>query len=212
MVSSSAADLSLVAGVLALDFANTASGRGTSAHREHLHTVADVIAWGAHAGCLGRTAMERLPAGAVGSADAPSDTEALRGAIQLREAIFGLGTAIAGGRDPAPENLDVVRQATRDALAAGRLQRGEDGGYVLDFADAAPVAAVAGAVALSALDMLRTADFARIKQCPGRAPDNDCQWLFLDTSKNNARRWCDMATCGNRMKSRRHRARRQGEP
>jgi predicted RNA-binding Zn ribbon-like protein len=30
--------------------------------------------------------------------------------------------------------------------------------------------------------------------------------VFLDTTKNGRRRWCDMATCGNRAKAARHRA------
>lgn len=34
----------------------------------------------------------------------------------------------------------------------------------------------------------------------------ECQWLFLDTSKNHTRRWCDMKICGNRMKARRFKA------
>jgi predicted RNA-binding Zn ribbon-like protein len=41
-----------------------------------------------------------------------------------------------------------------------------------------------------------------------RACDNpECRWLFLDTSKNHTRRWCDMKLCGNRMKARRFKAR-----
>jgi predicted RNA-binding Zn ribbon-like protein len=40
-----------------------------------------------------------------------------------------------------------------------------------------------------------------------RACDNpECRWLFLDTSKNHTRRWCDMKLCGNRMKARRFKA------
>jgi predicted RNA-binding Zn ribbon-like protein len=31
--------------------------------------------------------------------------------------------------------------------------------------------------------------------------------VFFDGTKNAARRWCDMATCGNRAKAARHRAR-----
>jgi predicted RNA-binding Zn ribbon-like protein len=31
-----------------------------------------------------------------------------------------------------------------------------------------------------------------------------CAWLFLDESRNHSRRWCDMTTCGNRQKARRH--------
>jgi predicted RNA-binding Zn ribbon-like protein len=36
-----------------------------------------------------------------------------------------------------------------------------------------------------------------------------CRWLFLDTSKNHTRRWCNMSVCGNRMKARRFQARRR---
>ena len=43
----------------------------------------------------------------------------------------------------------------------------------------------------------------RIRIC-----DNDrCRWVFYDTSRTGRRRWCDMATCGNRAKAARHRAR-----
>jgi predicted RNA-binding Zn ribbon-like protein len=41
-----------------------------------------------------------------------------------------------------------------------------------------------------------------------RICDNDtCRWLFYDESRAGRRRWCDMATCGNRAKAARHRAR-----
>ena len=39
-----------------------------------------------------------------------------------------------------------------------------------------------------------------LNQCNG----NNCTWLFVDKSKNHSRKWCDMETCGNRVKSRRH--------
>lgn len=43
-----------------------------------------------------------------------------------------------------------------------------------------------------------------------RACDNpECRWLFLDTSKNHTRRWCEMRLCGNRMKARRFKAQRR---
>jgi len=203
---SSAAGLTLVGGVLALDFANSASGRGTAFAQEHIHSIDDLVAWGSHAGCLGPAAAMQS---ALASAADPLATEVLRRALRLREAIFGIGSAIANGCEPAANDLDIIRLAVRDAMASGALKRRSHGGYGLDFGDAPPAAAVIGPVALSALDMLETADFARIKQCPGRTPNNDCQWLFLDVSKNNSRRWCDMATCGNRTKSHRHRARKQ---
>ena len=43
----------------------------------------------------------------------------------------------------------------------------------------------------------------RIRQCA----HPDCVLFFYDTSKNGTRRWHSMATCGNRAKAARHRAR-----
>lgn len=59
------------------------------------------------------------------------------------------------------------------------------------------------ALALSASDLMTSEAANRVRAC-----DNpECRWLFLDTSKNHTRRWCDMKLCGNRMKARRFKAR-----
>ena len=55
----------------------------------------------------------------------------------------------------------------------------------------------------SSADLLVSDELELVKIC-----DNDeCRWLFLDTSRNHRRRWCDMKVCGNRAKVRRFRAR-----
>jgi predicted RNA-binding Zn ribbon-like protein len=36
--------------------------------------------------------------------------------------------------------------------------------------------------------------------------NNDCRWIFIDSSKGNVRRWCNTATCGNRERVRKARA------
>jgi predicted RNA-binding Zn ribbon-like protein len=48
-------------------------------------------------------------------------------------------------------------------------------------------------------------DWTRIKLCA--APD--CRWAFYDASRNGRGRWCEMAVCGNRHKTRVYRERRQ---
>lgn len=60
---------------------------------------------------------------------------------------------------------------------------------------------------LAAEDLLRLVAEApgRIKQCAHES----CVLWFLDTSKNGARRWHSMATCGNRAKAARHYASRR---
>jgi predicted RNA-binding Zn ribbon-like protein len=60
-------------------------------------------------------------------------------------------------------------------------------------------------VVYAAAELLTSEKLARLGQCAGQ----DCGWLFLDTSRNHSRRWCEMQHCGNRVKARRHYRRRQ---
>lgn len=56
-------------------------------------------------------------------------------------------------------------------------------------------------------------DWARVN-LPGRlrpCANSECTLFFVDRSRNNSGRWCSMATCGNRMKARRHYDRSKSE-
>lgn len=53
----------------------------------------------------------------------------------------------------------------------------------------------------SAADALILGELPRVRRCA----DPRCQRVFFDNTKNGRRRWCDMATCGNRAKAARHR-------
>jgi predicted RNA-binding Zn ribbon-like protein len=59
-------------------------------------------------------------------------------------------------------------------------------------------------LAQSAGALMMSAAIERVRACGA----DTCRWLFLDTSRNHSRRWCDMKVCGNRMKARRFQARR----
>src|ERR1700734_1335371 len=93
---SSAGSLSLVGGELALDFANTSSGRGWPTHREHLRSAADIVNWAGHAPIL------RSPDAKWLREAARSGTEIgerlLAQALELREDIYIIGSEIAAGR------------------------------------------------------------------------------------------------------------------
>ena len=41
--------------------------------------------------------------------------------------------------------------------------------------------------------------------------NDECRWVFEDTSRTGRRRWCSMASCGNRAKAARHRARQRAQ-
>jgi len=59
------------------------------------------------------------------------------------------------------------------------------------------------ALATSALSLLAGQEWRRVRIC------RNCDWLFVDRSRNGSRLWCDMAVCGNRRKAKRHYERRK---
>lgn len=52
-------------------------------------------------------------------------------------------------------------------------------------------------IAESAADLLCYGESSLLKQCESK----ECVLYFYDTTKNHRRRWCSMATCGNRAKA-----------
>ena len=74
------------------------------------------------------------------------------------------------------------------------------GGYGFVFGGTAAVLdAVLWHVARSAAELLTSGDLGRVRGCASE----ECGWVFLDTTRNRSRRWCDMKECGNREKARR---------
>jgi predicted RNA-binding Zn ribbon-like protein len=199
---SRAATLALVGGELAFDLANTASGRGGPRAQDHLRAAEHVVLWARHAGILtdaGARMLRRLAARPRLAASLLARTR------ELRALVYEIGTALAGGSAPREAQLDRLARVHAQALARARLA-GDAAGFAWRWdVTQAPVEAILGPVTLSAIGLLTRAERARIKQCAG----DHCGWLFLDTTKNNRRRWCEMEVCGNRAKQKRLRSRRQ---
>lgn len=201
---SRAGSLPLIADDLALDFANTESGRGFPSHQNHLREAANVVEWLRHATALRAVEANWLRIRVSERADLAADL--LARAIELRQAIHDIGAGL-GRRAKPPE----AALATLSALHARFVAAGELAPGVLSCrwrwsVKASPVEAALGPVALAAVKLFTEGDFHRIRECGGHA----CGWLFYDRSKNNRRRWCEMEVCGNRAKQRRLAARRRG--
>lgn len=58
-------------------------------------------------------------------------------------------------------------------------------------------------VARAMAELVCTADFTYVKKCESPT----CTLLFVDRTNRHTRRWCSMATCGNRAKQAAHRTR-----
>lgn len=199
---SRATSLALVAGALALDFANTASGRGGPRSLDQLRGPEDLIGWAVHAGIVGEAAAAKLRAGIASGERGLQNLFAE--ALTLREAVFRVGKALADGAGPAASDLSTVKTACARAIASAELAP-TDGAFGWTWPRDPPDAyAILGPLALSAAGLLRDGDLSRLKQCPGE----HCGWLFFDLTKNRRRRWCEMSVCGNRAKAKRFAASR----
>jgi predicted RNA-binding Zn ribbon-like protein len=131
---------------------------------------------------------------------ADSQRAALREAIALRELLARICYATLGEKAPAAEDRNALRQWAVRCTQHRELQwkRGRLVWQWKPFREDADAPVLL--LAQAAVDLLTGAEPPRLHACAS----GTCRWLFLDTSRNRTRRWCDMKTCGNREKARRY--------
>jgi predicted RNA-binding Zn ribbon-like protein len=147
------------------------------------------------------TARDWLTEAGLWNADRAPDPAELHRARAVREGIRAMLIANTGGPAPALDDLQplqAVAQTNRPAL------RIEQNGHVSLAAEPAD-GPEAGLLTLLLLirDAQRDGTWPRLKACG----NPDCRWAFYDRSHSQVGAWCDMATCGNRIKNRRLRQR-----
>jgi predicted RNA-binding Zn ribbon-like protein len=187
----------LSSGRLCLDFANTLCGP-PDARREELATYFDLVEWARQTGSLDEADSVLLQE--VARASPLAAEAALTRARALRHQIFQVLSEAASGRGIAEDSLSSLGDHISLLLAQSRLIA-RDGGFAWEWGgQPAALDRPLWAVARSASDLLTSPDQSIVKECASPT----CSWLFLDTSRNHSRRWCDMNICGNREKARRH--------
>jgi len=203
---SRAGSLDLVGGELAWDFTNTSSARGLPTHQEHLRDFDTLMQWVEHARVMAPSDCAHIRAALSGHPRRAR--RVFDRAIELRELIWMIGTALAEQRPIPAGLLDLLSAAHAENLRHAEM-RMRLGSYIWVFDPRRDIlAAILGPITLSALTLVMEKDLLRTRRCAGQ----ECGWLFFDTTKNNRRRWCEMRVCGNRAKVRairdRQRARR----
>jgi predicted RNA-binding Zn ribbon-like protein len=206
----------LIAGAVCLDFINTLDDRFSKEPKELLQTYVDLARFGEDTGILSELQVDRLFARSEASPEAAQ--HALSAAIELREAMFAVFTAIANRKPVPPAALMPLNQYIQAAaqhaqLAPVRMQTAlpkaqTNARFEWRF-DALPSGFEdpLWPIARSAADLLASDQLAHVHTCGLKT----CQWFFLDTSKNHRRRWCDMTKCGNRAKFQRFYDRQKNE-
>ncbi|MDQ6773903.1 MAG: ABATE domain-containing protein [Candidatus Dormibacteraeota bacterium] len=188
----------LLGGRLCLDFCNTRTDRG-GAGPDRFHSFADVTGWAWRAGALSAEEAARLTR--LGTRNPTGAVAVLERARRLREALRAVFAAIAGERRVGAPGLDVLNAELAAAMARSQVVAIEGGFTWLWAPGGKALDAALWPVARSAADLLTEGPLASLRRCE----NPNCDWLFLDSSRNRTRRWCDMRVCGNRAKAHRHR-------
>ncbi len=189
-------------GRLCLDFANTLSG-GRARPTERLTSYRELVAWGRQAGVLSDGDARHL---ARAAAQHPRDAaRTLADAIALRETLYRIFAAGIEESPAAEADLGTLNAALSRALDHLRVTPRSRGFEWAWAAEEDALDRMLWPVVRSAADVLVSEEVGEVRRCGG----DNCDWLFLDTSRNHSRRWCDMRGCGNRAKARRYYARRK---
>lgn len=186
---------------LCLDYANTLYWRGSEPPTEEFPGLDAVLDWHAAKAVLPDEAVAAMKAWwheRPRAADAAFAT-----ALGLRETLYRMFSATAGGATPAAADLLALNDALARTPARSRLQP-TPAGYAWEVAKLRPALSdLLAPVLWSAADLLTNPRLGRVRRCA----NEKCLYLFVDDSRNGTRRWCSMSTCGNRAKAHRHYAR-----
>ncbi len=146
-----------------------------------------------------RRRAQQQPAGAAA---------ALVDARRVRAAMRALAERGAMSEKIRWDALTEINRVLGRSAGTRRLESRADGSFARAFV---PVGdAFAGLiipVVESAADSLIAGELLRVRRCG----DARCTRVFFDATRNGRRRWCDMATCGNRAKAARFRERERHE-
>jgi predicted RNA-binding Zn ribbon-like protein len=187
------------------DFLNTDELDGSGRRVEHLNELVDVTAWLEAHGLLHPT--RRRPLDATPQARAAM---LLDHVLAVRAGLREIVEALVAGRPVEDAALEAVNGVLR-ARSTVELVRGEGGIALSHRHTGDPLEDALAAVAEPLVGVISTGETERLRICA----NDGCRWVFEDTSRTGRRRWCSMASCGNRAKAARHRARKRaaaGEP
>jgi len=191
------APFKLLGGRLCLDFVDTVNWDSPRRARERFYSFADLVDWAQFMEQVSDSQAERLRGAA---ARRPAEAKTIyRQAIDLRATLHRIFGAVAAGQPPDSDDLAGLNAALAAAMPHLRLRPGADH-FEWGWSDELLLDRVLWPVVRSAAELLTSKELDRVGQCAGES----CGWLFLDTSRNRSRRWCEMEHCGNRAKARRH--------
>jgi len=194
----------MIGGNAALDFVNTVS-HWTETPADRLDGVEEFAIWAVVAGLIDEEDQARL-VGEI-ARDRKMMDRFYQSARRLRGALWRIFSAVAAGEQTDKEDLATLNEwKVRSARHSQIVYQGD--GFRRRCTQEAPALERALRMIVEAAEeLLLNGRLDRLHTCGG----GDCEWMFLDLSKNGRRRWCSMATCGNDAKVKKFRKRKKSE-
>ena len=196
----------LTGGLLCLDFANTVDDRPEIHPQELLTSFKDLVSWSQQAQVLTEQEARQLLEKAEQRHS--NATRVLKRAVEVREAIFRIFKAVAEDESPEDEDLVTLSAMVAEAQKHAQIVPGTDAFRWEWTGTPDELDSMLWPVVRSAADFLTSDELETVRVCAS----DSCDWLFIDTSKNHSRRWCNMKSCGNREKARRFYTRKKSSP
>jgi predicted RNA-binding Zn ribbon-like protein len=124
---------------------------------------------------------------------------------EVREAFRTLLEHNAGFGEPSPADFALLNECVKGSAIGLRIDADDQCGVQAEPAGTDPVGIAIARLLLIVRDAQREGTWQRLKACSR----TECRWAYYDRSHSRRGRWCDMASCGNRVKNQTLRSRRQ---
>lgn len=169
---------------ICLDFINTIYDRRAKKLRDLILSQEDWVAW-----------LKRVDfmVGEKGQADFD-----LKKIIELRELLYKIFNALILKQEPSKRDMHKFEKWVLKLYKS--IQFSFENGTIVEHLqiNQSDLNSYLLPIVKAAKELMLSKQINRIKDC------GHCGWLYLDTSKNNSRRWCSMNTCGSQIKAQRY--------
>jgi len=186
----------LTSGRVCLDFVNTVDDHRSSQPEEKLTGFTELLAFGEQAGVLSASESRKLRRDGLENTRAASAF--LQRSVAIREMMFRILSAVAAHHKVSEADVEAFNAVVRRCNASCLVMPGEGKSAWQWLDQGGDANRLIGKIVRSAVELLTSDDIHCVKKCSA----DDCDWLFMDDSRSQNRRWCEMRTCGSRQKAR----------
>ncbi len=196
-----AKSIRLIGGARVLDFINTTNGRrpGTALTviEERLTSFQFFFEWALHASLVSAQEFEAYkPMVFEAPISYQPDLDAI---LAFRECLYAVFYPLSLHKPATDEALAQINQAVQQGVMWRELHS-IDGTPAWRWKTCTSAreltAMLLGRLAIETAQLLVSGELHRLRSCSS----TDCDWVFLDISKNKQRKWCQMSVCGSRHK------------